>query len=204
MKMWQRVLFVVLIVGMTFLSIFVVFPVAIWRTPPPFGLTLLLLGEMFAGWLGALIARELIRASKRACSMTAITAVVVVDTVVVVSILRAIGQRLAQRGLSDGMAVTIVLSLHSFALLGATYWRSARVVRLVETVLAVGLWMLVLVLRISSAWPFEPFGPDLNDVGQYRAAGVVLLVVTAPLVVGLILAFWRDRRSHVGGSSAAS
>ena len=156
---------------------------------------------MLAGWVGALIAREVVRPVKVACSITAVTAVVVLDTVVFVGLLNYIGSRL--RGLSDGMILANVLSWHFCVLLGATYWRSSRLVRIVETALTVATWVLALVLRMSSSWPFEPYGPDLNDVARYRMAGVVLPLVAAPLLIALLVAFWRDRNSASASANSA-
>ena len=69
------------------------------------------------------------------------------------------------------------------------------IVRVVELRLAVGVWLLLLVLRSFDLWLFGPYRPNLNDVERDRLAAVALLVVTAPLVVALEVAFWRDRES---------
>ena len=102
------------------------------------------------------------------------------------------------------------LLLQCVLLVAATYWRTVQAIRMVETSVALFAWLLVLVLRVSYWWQFGPsyadpsYAYDSVVAEEHRIAGVVLLVATAPLLVALLVAYWRDRdltRSTLDGAA---
>ena len=199
MKLWQRVVFAILIVLTNMLLVFIVAPTAIFGTPSPYVIAVFLGGHMVAGWLGVLIAREVVRSAKRSCSITAVTVAHVLYVTIVMSLAAS-----TDGGLAGKLVLIAGFPLEVVVLVAATYWRSSHETRVVETSVAVGVWMFFLVLRGFSLWLFDPSGPNQIDVERYRVAGVVLLVVTTPLMIALRNAFWRDRGSASASANSAS
>ena len=194
MTMWQRVLFAVAIM-LTHFPLFVfVAVVAVWF---PNGVTTVLLGAMAIGWLAVLIARKIVRPAQRACSVAAVTAAHVLCVVIITSLV----------GSHIDLVLTVVggLLLQFVLLVAATHWRSVQAIRVVETSVALFAWLLVLVLRVSDRWRFDlSYGHNRAAVEGYRIAGGVLLAATAPLLVALLVAYWRDRdlnRSTLDGAA---
>jgi hypothetical protein len=130
--------------------------------------------------------------------MTALAAAHILHVGIIMSLAASsagLGSVSVARGSVAFLMVIIGLALEVVVLVMTTYWRSSWIVRVVELRLVVGVWLLLLVLRSFDLWIFGPYRPDQFGVKADRMAAVALLVVTAPLVVALKVAFWRDRES---------
>ena len=198
MTMWQRVLFAVVIMLTHFpLFVFVV-GMAAWL---PYPVTTIALGAMVIGWLAVLIAREIVRPAKPACSVAAVTAAHALCVAIITGL---VGPSNINESVLRFMVIGGLL-LQFIFLVTATYWRGVQAIRMVETSLALFAWLLVLVLRVSDRWRFDlSYGHNRAAVEEYRIAGGVLLVATAPLLVALLVAYWRDRdltRSTLDGAA---
>ena len=193
MKLWQRFAYSTVILAFSYAASFLVAASAYGR----FGgyrLTVGLGAALFLGWIAVLVTGWIVRPAKRTCAVTAVTVALFLDIVAVISIAGS-SSNIVSRWFSGSLALMILTLLLIGALTLATYWRTSLLVRLVETTVALGTWALFLSLRLTGRWQFDPFGPDQVFVERARLAGVVLLLATTPVVVSLIVAFWRDRGS---------